>query len=92
MNEIKARWQTESPSFFKTLATIGKFLVGAGGVIMAATLAAPETISPQLINWLELGSSYMVFGGGIMAAVATLTVADYSELQNKLNEKDTGQN
>lgn len=92
MNEFLARWSTESPSFFKRIAGIGKFLVGAGGIIMAACLAAPETISASVLEYLKLASSYMVFGGGIMAAVAQLTVKDTEELQNKINEKDSSKN
>ena len=90
MNEFKARWITESPSFFKKLNMYGKLLVGAGGVIMAACIAAPEAISETMLHYLKLSASYMVFGGGILAAVANLKVADHSELQNKINEKTTG--
>lgn len=91
MNQIKARWTSESPDFFKTLSLIGKFLVGAGGVVMAACIAAPEIIAPGILEWLKLGSSYMVFGGGIIVGVSNLTVNSTSELQDKISndEKNT---
>jgi hypothetical protein len=90
MNELIARWKTEMPSFFKTVSLVGKFLVGAGGVTMAAVLAAPELVSPAVLQILKVVSSYLVFGGGIIAGVSQLTVKDYEELQTKLHEKNTG--
>ena len=92
MNEIIARWKTESPSFFKNLALFGKFLVGAGGVIMAAVLAAPELVSATILEILKTVSSYLVFGGGIIVGISTLTVADHDELQKKINEKSNSTN
>jgi hypothetical protein len=92
MNELIARWKTESPSFFKSLGLFGKFLVGAGGVTMAAVIAAPELVSPSVLHILKVVSSYLVFGGGIIAGVSQLTVKDYEELQTKINEKNTGTN
>jgi hypothetical protein len=92
MNEIIARWKTESPSFFKTLGLIGKFMVGAGGVTMAAVIAAPELVSASVLHILKIVSSYLVFGGGIIAGISQLTVKDYDELQTKINEKNTGTN
>lgn len=79
----------ESPAFFKTLALGGKFFLGAGGVIMAACLAAPELVSATVLEVTKTVASYMIFGGGIIAGVSQLTVSDYSELKEKLDEKDT---
>ena len=92
MNEFIARWRTESPSFFKSLGLFGKFLVGAGGVTMAAVIAAPELVSPAVLHIMKIVSSYLVFGGGIIAGVSQLTVADHEELQKKINEKNTDAN
>ena len=92
MNEFFARWKTESPEFFKNIAAFGKWLLGAGGVLMATTIAAPETIIPQVIEVVKIASGYMVFGGGIMIGLAGLTVKDYDELQKKIESKSEDKN
>jgi hypothetical protein len=89
MNELLARWKTEMPEFFKNISAIGKVIFLFGGIVMAACIGAPELVSPNVLHWSKLVASYMVFGGGIMAAMAQLTVKDTEELQNKINEKDT---
>jgi hypothetical protein len=89
MNEFFARWRSESPAFFKNLAWGGKIIVGMGGAIMAVLIAAPELIHAKVIETLQLIASYLVFGGGIIVAISSLTVESKDELQNKIDEKNT---
>jgi hypothetical protein len=86
MKEFIARWKSESPEYFKAIGNFGKWLAGAGAILMASTLAAPETISVSLIKTIQLVSSYMIFGGGIIAGLCKLPVADYDALQDKINK------
>jgi len=87
MNEFLARWETESPAFFKRLGKLGKWLFITGGAVAASTLAAPPEIKQSVIDVVRLVTSYMVFGGGIIAAVCGLTVDNREEMESKL--KDT---
>lgn len=87
MNELLTRWRLESPKFFTEIAYFGKLIVSIGGIVMASCLAAPETIAPAVLGWMKLISSYMIFGGGIVVAIANLTVSDPDKLKEKLHEK-----
>jgi uncharacterized membrane protein YraQ (UPF0718 family) len=88
MNEFFARWETESPLFFKRLGKFGKWLALTGGLVAAVTLAAPSEISEKVIATVRLVSSYMVFGGGIVMAICGLTVDSREEMENKMQKKD----
>jgi hypothetical protein len=92
MNEFLARWRTESPSFFKNLAWGGKIIVGMGGAIMAVVIAAPELIHAKVIETLQLVASYLVFGGGIIVAISSLTVESKDELQDKIDNQNHEKN
>jgi hypothetical protein len=86
MNEFIARWTSDSPAFFKAISKFGKWLVAAGAAIIATNMAAPEIISKEILAFLEKAAGYMVFGGGIIVAISNLTVSDYEELKDKLND------
>jgi len=86
MNEFLARWETESPAFFKRLGKFGKWLAFTGGTVAAVTMAAPPEIKQSVIDTIRLVSSYMVFGGGILAAVCGLTVDSREEMEAKLKD------
>jgi hypothetical protein len=87
MNEFFARWETESPKFFKRLVRFGKWVAGAGAALVAATMVAPAEINKEVVDAVKLASSYMIFGGGILAAVSGLTVDSRDELDAKLQPK-----
>jgi hypothetical protein len=80
------------PEFFKNISAIGKVIFLFGGIVMAACIGAPELVSATVLHYSKLTASYMVFGGGIMAAMAQLTVKDPQELQKLKDEKNTGTN
>jgi len=86
MKEFIARWKSESPEYFQAIGNFGKWVAGAGAILMASTLAAPETISASVLKVIQIASSYMIFGGGIVAGLCKLTVADYDALQEKMKE------
>ncbi len=74
MNEFFARWETESPIFFKRLSKFGKWLVGAGVAFGAAAMAAPDEIHTQVVSVVKIASGYMIFGGGLIIGLCGLTV------------------
>ncbi len=87
MNELIARWKLRSPSFFVGVANFGKWIMGVGAVLMAATVAAPESIKPELVETIKIVSSYMIFGGSVVLSIAKLTVADPEALKDLINNK-----
>jgi hypothetical protein len=90
MNEIIARWRLEMPQFFKNVSAIGKVVALFGAIIMTACVGAPELVSETVLHYAKLAASYMVFGGGIIAALSQLTVEDKEQLEKLKNEKTTG--
>lgn len=86
MNEIIARFKTESPKFFKNLALFGRWIVAVGLSLIAAKLGAPDWINPGFISALETIGGYMVFGGGLIVTVSSLTVDNKAELHMKINK------
>jgi hypothetical protein len=61
------RIQSSTPSFFKTVRTIGLALVAVSTVIATAPLALPAIVASI--------AGYVAVAGGVMSAVSQLTVS-----------------
>lgn len=76
--EISARWQAESPKFFKKVQNIGVSLMAAGGAATAAPVV-PNLHVPELITTL---GGYALTAGFAIGIVSKLTCADPTQLPN----------
>jgi hypothetical protein len=84
MNEFLARWESESPKFFKKLIKFGKWLSGLSAAVYAATASIPNASLPTIVNQI-LGYTTVI--GAVIVAVASLAVKDTVELENKIESK-----
>jgi len=66
--ELKERWQSKTPKFWKKVQKLGLVAGAVGGVLIAAPIALPATL-------ITLGG-YLVTAGGVTAALAQLTKED----------------
>jgi formate-dependent nitrite reductase membrane component NrfD len=89
MKEFLARWQTESPAFFKTAGVLGGIIAAIGGVFLTASLTAPEVVSAGVIKIVKAVAEVMLWVGATVLLMSKITVADTQELQNKIDEKNT---
>jgi hypothetical protein len=86
MNELLARWKTESPKFFEAVMRFGLWVAAAGLSVLASTEIAPAGFNPTLLHLMKEVGEHMVWGGGLIAAVSKLTVKDYSEMEKKMKK------
>lgn len=77
--EISARWQAESPKFFKKLQNLGVTLT-ATGVAATATPAIPSAHIPEIIA--KFGG-YAITAGLSIGIISKLTCADPTQLPDK---------
>ena len=66
--ELKERWQSKTPKFWKKVQKVGLVAGAVGGVLIAAPIALPSVL-------ITLGG-YLVTAGGVTAALAQLTKED----------------
>ena len=76
MNVVE-RVKAPTPSFFRTLRTIGLALAAIGGAILASPIALPAG--------LVAAAGYIVLAGGVVSAVSQTTV-DTNEPKTTENE------
>ncbi len=69
--EIKKRWNSKTPTFWKKVQRIGL----VAGALGAALVAAPITLPAVLVS----ASGYLIAVGGVTAALSQLTVEDKSD-------------
>jgi len=72
MENLKNRWNSKTPSFWKKVQKVGL----VAGALGAALIAAPVALPAALIT----ASGYLVAVGGVTAALSQLTVEDTKEL------------
>lgn len=83
MKEFFARWDSESPKFFRKLIAFGKWLSGLSAAVYAATSTIPNISLPPVVNTI-LGYTTVI--GAVIVAVAGLAVKDTAELDKKLEK------
>lgn len=65
LKELKARWKSETPTFWKRVQKVGLALGAVGTVIITAPVSLPASL-------VAVGG-YLVTAGGVTAALAQLT-------------------
>lgn len=65
LKELKTRWKSETPTFWKRVQKVGLTLGAVGTVIITAPVSLPASI-------VAVGG-YLVTAGGVAAALAQLT-------------------
>lgn len=65
LKELKARWKSETPTFWKRVQKVGLTLGAVGTVIITAPVSLPASI-------MAIGG-YLVTAGGVAATLAQLT-------------------
>ena len=83
MKELVARFSLASPSFFVKIQKIGIVLTALSVVILSLEAQVPEIELPVFVHKL---AEYLAIAGSIAATIAKFTVADYSQLNEKVNE------
>lgn len=68
MKELKERWTSKTPKFWRKIQKIGIVAGAVGGVLIAAPISLPSVL-------VTLGG-YLVTAGGVTAALAQLTKDD----------------
>jgi uncharacterized membrane protein HdeD (DUF308 family) len=74
---VVQRVKAPTPSFFKTLRTIGLALAAIGGAILASPIALPAG--------LVAAAGYIVLAGGVVSAVSQ-TAVDTTDSKTTENE------
>lgn len=67
-NSIIARAAAPTPSFFKTLRTIGLIVTAVAGTLLTAPVSLPLAV----VNM----AGYLAVAGGVLSAVSQITVDD----------------
>jgi len=65
-SELKTRWNSETPRFWKKVQKIGVVAGAIGGVIVASPVALPAALVTL--------SGYLLLAGSVTATLAQLTV------------------
>lgn len=66
--EIKNRWDSESPDFWKKVGNIGLTIGGIGGLLVSGTIVVPASL-------VTIGG-YMVAVGSVTKVLSKLTIKD----------------
>ena len=66
VKEIKTRWSSETPKFWKKVQKIGVIAGAVGGVLIAAPVALPAA--------LISAGGYLLLAGSLTATLSQLTV------------------
>lgn len=66
VKEIKTRWDSETPKFWKKVQKIGVIAGAVGGVLIAAPVALPAA--------LISAGGYLLLAGSLTATLSQLTV------------------
>lgn len=65
---LKQRWKSPTPKFWKKVQRIGLVLTALGTALITAPVSLPAAV--------VTAGTYAVFGGGLLATMSQLTVAD----------------
>lgn len=80
MKNLKKRWETKTPSFWKKVQRMAIVAGTLAGVIIAAPVALPTAIITA--------AGYVATAGTVAATLAQLTVEDTKELEDVDNAAD----
>lgn len=68
MKELKNRWKSETPNFWKKVGNIGVGIGAVGAILVSGTLVVPASL-------VTIGG-YMVAVGSVTKVLSKLTVKD----------------
>lgn len=68
MSNLKERWSSKTPKFWKKVQRLGLVAGAVGAAIVAAPVALPVA--------LVTASGYLIAVGGVTAALSQLTIED----------------
>lgn len=81
MKTLKARWNGETPSFFKKIIKLGLYIGGVGAAILGLPTALAATgITIAVPAIVTTVGGYFVAAGAFSASVGKLTVVAPEEL------------
>jgi hypothetical protein len=78
MKELKGRWKSKTPCFWKKVQKVAIALGAAATIIVAAPIALPAAVVTV--------AGYVITAGTVAATLSQLTVENYKEL-NKVTNK-----
>jgi len=78
MKELKGRWKSKTPSFWKNVQKAAIALGAAATIIVAAPITLPAAVVTV--------AGYVITAGTVAATLSQLTVENYKEL-NKVTNK-----
>ena len=78
MKELKGRWKSKTPCFWKNVQKVAIALGAAATIIVAAPIALPAAVVTV--------AGYVITAGTVAATLSQLTVENYKEL-NKVTNK-----
>lgn len=76
--QAAARWNSESPIFFKKFANFGVSLISTG----IAAMAVPAIPKVTLPSFISTAGSYMIIAGVCIGLISKLTCKDTSTIDN----------
>lgn len=74
LNEIKKRWSSETPDFWKKVGNIGLTIGAVGGLLVSGTIVVPASL-------VTIGG-YMVAVGSVTKVLSKLTIKDNGQNNN----------
>lgn len=77
---LKQRWNSETPTFWKKVQKIGLGIGAVGGLLVSGTIVVPATL-------VTIGG-YMVAVGSVTAVLSKLTIKDNSQENRLFYEND----
>ena len=78
MKELKGRWKSKTPCFWKKVQKVAIALGAAATIIVAAPITLPAAVVTV--------AGYVITAGTVAATLSQLTVENYKEL-NKVTNK-----
>ena len=75
--EVKIRWKSETPLFWKKVQKVGIICAAVGGAIAAAPIALPGVV--------VVAAGYLTTAGVVASLISKFTVADSSVLTEEKN-------
>jgi ABC-type xylose transport system permease subunit len=79
MNNLKKRWKTPTPKFWKKVQKVAIAVGAAAGVVIAAPITLPAAVVTV--------AGYLVTAGTVAATLSQLTVEDYKDLDEVITKK-----
>jgi hypothetical protein len=78
MKELKGRWKSRTPRFWKKVQRVAIVLGAAAAMIVAAPITLPAAVITV--------AGYVVTAGTVAATLSQLTVENYKDITNVTNK------